>query len=454
MAKRPAASLKLANLKRVDLAFESLSPKTQKQVKFLLKQEDQETLAQARKNDESILLGMEIVDVVDEATGNAKYQMFLFGSSDGYVLGADSTKAIAEIPQHDFLLLEFDPALHAQFEAAWIEGAKRLKIQHSVEFHEPRPPQPKRAPGETSFAERLAQLEARRTAAGPTNEDIFKNDNLLSPHTIQLVRDTLEPFRSLPARRPFELTADQRAALTFFATCDFGDMDLWMYGLPPKFSPDPQSALHRLLGLAPPTARDAVVSIDGQPHPIWCLVSDVVHGSKTPEIVLDLLFAQIGVEVLVQALQELTASREDTYQRKFVFTKREDFISGISPMKEMKTHQPQMDRYVDFLVAWSLRLEAKNPLDASGPAYNYFSGVVVLATQLARKQLSEASDPIFCAILSTTPGTERPLRRAIFKLLSALPLEHAMSLVKKDSPYAKLLAMPEKERKKSLAWFE
>ncbi|MEO8874393.1 MAG: hypothetical protein ABI461_02305, partial [Polyangiaceae bacterium] len=127
MAKKNASTLRLANLRRVDLAFDTLSPKTQKQVKFLLKQEDQETLAQARKNDESILLGMEVVDVVDDS-GTAKYQMFLFGPSDGYVLGADSTKAIAEIPQHDFLLLEFDPPLHAQFEAAWKEGAKRLKI--------------------------------------------------------------------------------------------------------------------------------------------------------------------------------------------------------------------------------------------------------------------------------------------------------------------------------------
>ncbi|MEO7113589.1 MAG: hypothetical protein ABI183_24335, partial [Polyangiaceae bacterium] len=355
MAKKPAVALRLANLRSADVAFESLSPKTQKQVKFLLKQEDRETLAQARKNDESILLGMEVVDVVDASTGKAKYQMFLFGASDGHVLAADSTKAIAEIPQHDFLLLEFDPALHAQFEAAWKEGVKRLKIEHSVDFHEPRPPQPKAPSGSTlSFAERLAQLEARRTAAGPTNEDIWKNDTLLSPHAIQLVRDTLEPFRSLPARRPFELTEDQRAALTFFATCDFGDMDLWMYGLPPKFCPEPRSALHRLLGLAPPTARDAVVTIDEQTHPIWCLVSDVVHGSKSPEIVLDLLFAQIPTDTLVQALKELSASREDTYQRKYVWKKREDFIAGTSAVFELKTHQPEMEVYVDFLAAWAL----------------------------------------------------------------------------------------------------
>ncbi|MEO8874377.1 MAG: hypothetical protein ABI461_02220, partial [Polyangiaceae bacterium] len=291
--------------------------------------------------------------------------------------------------------------------------------------------------------------------AGPTKQDILKNDGLLEPHTVELVRDTLEPFRSLPARRPFELTDDQRAALTFFATCDFRDMDLWMYGLPPKFSPEPQSALHRLLGLAPPTARDALVTIDGQPHPIWCLVSDVVHGFKTLEIVLDLLFTQLSPEVLAIALKELSASREDTYQRKYVWTKREDFIAGTSAVFELKTHQPEMEVYVDFLAAWALRLGAQNPLEENGPPTGYFSGVVFLATRVACKQpLSEETDAIFRMILSTTPGTEEPLRRAIFKLIQTLPLERGMRLVEKNLPYAKLLAMSEKDRNKSMAWFE
>ena len=191
--------------------------------------------------------------------------------------------------------------------------------------------------------------------------------------------------------------------------------------------------------------------IDNQSHPIWCLVSDVVHDLKAPEIVLDLLFAQLPIETLSQALLELVARREDTYQREFVFT---SLAAYIKEGEDLAKHQNELLHYADFLAAWALRLGGQNPLSFTDPKLadqGPFAIIVAMTTALAHgESFGPEFDPLFTKLETAfTPAEMKSLRRAIVRLLKTLPLERALTV----APSRKILLMgTAAEIKKTSAW--
>jgi len=69
-----------------------------------------------------------IVDVVDDATDDTKYQMHLFGYGDGQMFANETTKGVAGMCQHGFEAESLSKETVRQLAAAWKRDAKRLKL--------------------------------------------------------------------------------------------------------------------------------------------------------------------------------------------------------------------------------------------------------------------------------------------------------------------------------------
>lgn len=425
MGKIKSDALSLANLRKAPLDVDALSPGTKKQLLHVLKTQDGDTLAQARKNEESLLHGMEIVDLVDGAKKVA-YRLFLYPFGDGTIYAGDTTKEIAAIVQHGAQLTEPDPELHARLKAAWDSGRKKLKVEQAFSFDDAKPKD-----------------------ASPDDDG-----DLLGP-----IYDLLGPWKPVPVRRPFEIRGELHERLVQWVKTDPDSADFWPFGvLDIRVSHE----LHRFLGLEPAGPCDRTIKVEGKEHPVWCLVSDVTVGLRAPDKVLELLFKALSEKELVACWNVLTAGRNEYSLDDYKYPSAKDYNSQI-PLKIEPPHQAQMARKVDFLVAMGKRLgkalakpRAKLSADLlkkGGPS-DPFCAVVLLATTLADgKPFGKEEEALIAHVIQSAPADERPLRRAMCPLLDALPKARASALAKKKKAYATLVDDPKGRAPKSDAWF-
>lgn len=432
-------ALVIDNLRRVDETLDSLAPKTKRQVTLLLKSQDGQTLAKALKNEESILHGMEVLDVVRGK--RVLYQIFLWGGDNGQML--EGTTIVASISQGDFVLHGDDLALNEAVKAAWADARGRLHPRNTFTVGTPVPPAP---PQPADLTAKLEALRARLAAV----KDPYTDDKWLFANTIEVVREVMGPYRPIPVKRPFELTAIQRAVLTFLADSPFQE-DLSSRGLPHHYDKGANNSLRRILGMAPPSARDAEVTLDSKPHPVWTLVSDVAHRLRPAADVLDAICGQLSPALARAALHELLAPGEDTGQRRYLCPDEKLFLSGPSLKQELDELQPVISRYVELLVAWAVRLDDR----LEGAPDGEFAMLVSLSAAVARDgTLDATADERLAALLAAPRGDDRAWREPMVRLLAALPAERAAQLIAQARApwYAELLAAPT-SKKRSNAWY-
>lgn len=251
--------LRVENLRHPETCWATLNAATRKQVNLVLSRQREQTFAQAKKDEESILHGMELIDFVAQETNKVVYLLLLYPFGDGTLLLGNTTQIIGHVVQHGFTLNEPNPALHNLLRAAWEEGHVRLKVRESFEFGEPEPVL--LSPQNSSKEENIDQFESGLIAKDRATQSAFWKH----------VWKKLDTFCSRPVRRPAEIDEETRKILHLIVKAGMAADSLWAVGLPAN-----KWDLKYFLGLESPQAVDSTVMLDGKSQPIWCLVSDVL----------------------------------------------------------------------------------------------------------------------------------------------------------------------------------
>lgn len=427
--------LRLDNLRRPEDDLAALGAPQKKQVALLLDQACGETIKAAAKNEESILHGMQLVDVVDQKTGKVAYELYLFGFGDGALFEGGTTTVVGNVVQHGFALEEPAPALHRALEAAWKEGRKRLGVDEEIDFGEAKAPPP-----------------AEPTAGAPLDAAAFW----------KMAWATLGEWRPLPVRRPFEVSEAERRVLE--AIVDRGEDAHYLptRGLPENFSFSGPTNLALFLGRAPPGPLDAPISVDGRAHPLWCLVSDVIYEVRKKEAVLDLIFGALDRETAGVAWRALVlGDANDHGLRKFIHATVKDQKESDRPSKGVPPEQAAMRRYVELLVSYAARLGEDGrrlvreieDSEQKAKKVSAFAVTVALSARVpANEPIDAAGEALLGKVLALFPCDERPLRPVVFDLLSALAPDRAAALVPKNQWYAELWSSPAARKPKARAW--
>jgi len=118
--------------KPFDGSIDDLEPSEKKQLGEILKSEGLKLEGMFDGGAEEEWAELGIIDVVDSATDETKYEMYLFGYGDGCMYHAGTTKVAADICQHGFDPREkLGKAFIVDLAKAWEEGATRMKYWKS-----------------------------------------------------------------------------------------------------------------------------------------------------------------------------------------------------------------------------------------------------------------------------------------------------------------------------------
>lgn len=259
-------TLTLANKRNALLDFDELQPAQQKQLRALLAGESLGSLTKARANDE---LRIDVVDLID-AEGTTRYQYYAWPFGSGVLYAHDSTRAVATVTQHGFVLEKPDAELLRACRSAFARapelGLDRVDVD-SISRPVPVPTKPTR-----SFAELLALDEIG-------NADWYALLRVawpeLFPH--QGGKRNVMTLRPYPKLRANELGAPQRAVLERMIELQRSRMDLAFVGVFFDFTHNAS-----LLGHGPAAASDVLVDMAGDRLPLWYAVSHVSSGHMDP----------------------------------------------------------------------------------------------------------------------------------------------------------------------------
>jgi hypothetical protein len=289
-----ARNLKLAGYRR-PLAAKKLADAEKKQLSVLLKAEGL-TVAKSAK-DEEWKDSVELVDVVDGKS--VVYQLYVWPSGNGVMYAAGKTKVIANIMQHTFECE--DAELCKAIAAAWKTGAKKLKIQETIdEFESPQVVEAAAATG--SIVEQLQAFAATKAQLN-MGERVDIATALFDLKKKLFPSKTRAPY---PRARPSSLTAEQRAFIE--TACGLGAdvYDLVHQGLFDIIAGD--SLLLRMMGKAPQGPSDVEITVGKEKLPLWIAVADVASGHMEHKAVID-AFKKLPVEDGLAAWNEIAHNK-------------------------------------------------------------------------------------------------------------------------------------------------
>jgi hypothetical protein len=256
-----------------------------------------EGLLQQNDEDEA---GTELVDIVDTQTGKIVALYARWPIYSGALIDVASGEVLADVVD-GYFDAHGDDALRERVRAAEEEAKPRITLPERVDYRAGRDA-PKQGPAPAATPDDPALLAEIRALRAELDATKGKERNM---HTVMDRIDTLLPKlfgaepRPYPLRRPFELTEAQRAILEIAVDHYEWKRDLSSYGLLPKGALEdetapgsPGSPLARLVGKRPPQPLDATITIDGAPHPLWAIASDVLIGVRPDSVYVTALEAQ------------------------------------------------------------------------------------------------------------------------------------------------------------------
>ncbi len=239
--------------------------------------------------------GCELLDVIDTTSGKpvALFALWPFGS--GVLIDLASSEDLADVVQHGFDA-HGDAGLRARLAAAYAEARARLGIAESVDFT-PGKDSPKPTPVGDADESTLPAIRAMRAELAADARALVSNE--AQGRLSKLMQQVLdfERYRPVPVRRLAALTVTERELLELIEDGAQNSAALWSVGLPnhvARFYRQKNSSLDagplaRFLGRVPPGALDETIALDGDEHPVWCLLHDAIHGVREVDAVLDLL---------------------------------------------------------------------------------------------------------------------------------------------------------------------
>ncbi len=126
--------LRIDNLRKPFETVDDLRPSERKQLDSLLAQEGGGgSIESAADNEE--WSPMELVDVIDEASGKIRYQLYLWPYGSGALFEAGTVKNVANVCQHGFEMTgKDDKGLRVAMAIAFQRAKKKLNISEFVEF--------------------------------------------------------------------------------------------------------------------------------------------------------------------------------------------------------------------------------------------------------------------------------------------------------------------------------
>lgn len=386
--------------------------------------------------------GFEMIDVV-RAGGEVAYTFVLWPFGSGVVLEGKTDTILADVIQHGYGPREVNPKLRESLAVAYHESAKALGIREHVDFSPTEAetkPRPQATPAAGPLLDEAAAL--RKTIAADTSQRKQASAKAvweLVPKLVPVSKSSKD-YRPFPVKRPFELTAEERAAMEVLV--DAGLYSGYFAGLG---FPDAVDDLAKFIGAAPPTALDAPVVVEGKPHPAWCLVSDALYDQRSTAEVLDRLAtlpADIG-----DALWTELVTTDAHHLREPIPRTREELGKGLTP----KLVGAFARRFLEFLVDFNLRLGDRGEhlasaligdraawiaeRKAAGSAVGYLYGldevlpVLVALSSLAERArraggvLDSAHAPLVEAV-ALAAGSFEPVA-SVIALLERLPPEWA-----------------------------
>lgn len=243
--------------------------------------------------------GVELVDVVDTVTGAPVALYALWPMSAGVLVDVASGAVLADVVESVFDA-HGDDALRERMRAAHEAAAPRIHFAESVHYRggtdtPRRALAPAATPDDPAVLAEIRALHTELDSRNETPTDVHETMRRVAVFGPKLFGEDVRPY---PLRRPFDVTAAQRAYLELVADHYDNRLDLGSYGLPWKnarheeSNPGATSPLSRFVGRKPPLPLDATVDVDGQAHPLWAIVSDVLLGVRPQSTFLAALDAQ------------------------------------------------------------------------------------------------------------------------------------------------------------------
>ncbi len=390
---------------------------------------------------------IELVDVVDEASGATSHLLALWPFGSGALVDVKTKDVVATIAQHHFDA-GADTELVRRLAAPFEKQRDALGIREAVTFPRGAATTPARAtpPADGGvLSERIAAMRAalaRGEAVDPKELWAVATKALSSPRG------------PLPVRRPFELAPTERAALELLH--EGHDPPITgLVGLPTapmrasRTDPtkDPGD-LARFLGHAALGPLDAPVAFGGEEHPAWCLLSDAVHDLRP------------NAEV-VGALASLPRATTKDILRRLVEPLANPYLSGAyappppgaqpgSPVAQ-GAHKVRLARFVlalshelgddavevarellasraDWLARWLPQL-TERPAMAVPHTFELTIalGILAAAAQRSGASLDESHDALLAALARSPAATY-----ALAVVLALLEPERAAKLARAD----------------------
>lgn len=257
--------------------------------------------------------GLELADVVDSATGKVIALFALWPVEAGCVIDAATGEVMADIYECYFDA-HGDEALRARFRDAMEAAAPKIRFRDKVLFSggrdTPKPtPTSAGSPDDPGVLAAIRALRSELDSAKSAKRDVHEGMKKIAA-LLTIFGATQRPY---PVRRAFELSDAERALLELIADHYDWALDLRHLGLPWKSAAVQEnergskgSPLTRMVGRKPALALDTTIELDGKPHPLWAIASDVLHGLR-PESVWWSGFETLAPAVRVDAWRQLAS---------------------------------------------------------------------------------------------------------------------------------------------------
>lgn len=390
-------------------------------------------LLEANDEDEG---GMELADVVDGASGEIVALLALWPIEAGALIDVETGDTLADVSELYFDA-HGDDALRDRMKAAFAAAPFRFDDPPRTFGGRDTPKQAPPSAPTPDDAGLLAEIRALRADLDATRggkRDPHEVMRRIGAFQSKLLGQGVRPY---PIRRPFELTTAQREWLEIAVDHYEWRLDLGFWGLPWKGAANEEavrsSPLSRMVGKRPPLALDATVDLEGRPHPLWAILSDVVVGLR-PES-----------EFLSAIASRPLAEREAVWRQ---LASREDRLAALRPRDEKevqrgwadpKDAKAALERYrsvvqavLDGLgdrgeaIARELLEDATVPKSIDERA-SYDAQRLAALEGLARraKAAGGALDPKYDAVI---PTLLRDAGESLVPILSLLPPERAGEL--------------------------
>jgi hypothetical protein len=400
--------------------------------------------------------GLERMDVVDEQTGKVRYQLYLWPFGSGALFTAETTDVVADICQHSFMPHQVDRVLRESMAVAYHE-ALALGVQEHVDFSITQaeqkatiagPPPSATVATASSVDDRVSAM--RRDAAEGKPQPDHKELGRLVCQALERLVD-VNAYRPFPVRRAFELTPGERNALELLVDRKTPSLALIRHGLPGGDGVGPailsgggywreDNDLVRFLQRGPALPIDVPIEVEGQRHPAWCLVSDVLYASRPATEVLDLFAFTLPVDRLAALWEGLLTTPLHNLRGRLPVTPEEDRKGQSTEM--VWAHG---ERIIDLLVQLGLRLGDLGRERALAHAATLekayaatlekaetpepFEVVAVLRCLAAHaSRAGDVLDPRYDAMLEVAAmrySFNRTILRSILALMKQLPPERA-----------------------------